>query len=359
MHSKNLVGVILAICVSLVGCGGGGSSNTGPSGGTSSGNSGSGTNTGGSTGTGTGTGNSSSTIVTSVPAATYTANSANATIYAQMNTIRLAIGAGLLTENADLDKSAAAHLNYLALNGIADPSFHVEASGQTGFTGVNPSDRMTVAGYSFSMSGESGFSALTAGAAQAQCVNSWADSVYHVQTLLVGYRDVGVAAGDNALVSSPSITASTCVVDLGVQLNVQPQYPASGVVLTYPYNGQTGVATSFNNQDESPTPVPDLNGVGQPITVNLSAAVSSVTTFTLTAAGATVPTRILAPSGTTGPGVVIDGNINVNFVTLVPISALSANTTYTVTFSGVANGTPMTRTWSFTTGATGNSTTNI
>ena len=357
MRSKILVTLGLIICSSLIACGGGGSSSSSASGGTTGGNSGGGTNTGASTGTGTK--NSTSTIVSSVPAATYTANSANATIYAQMNTIRLAIGAGLLTENADLDKSAAAHLNYLALNGIADPSFHVETSGQTGFTGVNPSDRMAAAGYSFSLAGESGFSALAAGAVQTQCVSSWADSVYHVEALLVGYRDVGVAAGDNALVSSPSITASTCVADLGVQLNVQPQYPASGVILTYPYNGQTGVATSFNNLEEVPTPVPDLNGVGQPITVNLSAAVSSVATFTLTAGGATVPTRILAPTGTTGPGVVIDGNINANFVTLVPISALAANTTYTVTFNGLANGTAMASVWSFTTGATGYTTINI
>ena len=33
--------------------------------------------------------------------------------------------------------------------------------------------------------------------------------------------------------------------------------------------------------------------------------------------GTAVPTRILAPTGTTGPGVVIDSNINANFVTLV------------------------------------------
>jgi uncharacterized protein YkwD len=358
MQSKIFVTFALVIGVALTGCGGGGSSNTSDGGGMTSGNTGSGTNSVGSTGTGTETG--TSTIVTSVPPATYTANGDNAIIYAQMNTIRLAIGSGLLAENVDLDKSATAHLNYLALNGIADPSFHVETSGQAGFTGVNPSDRMTAAGYNYSTTGETGYSALVASAAVTGCVNGWADSVYHVEALLVGYRDVGVAAGDNALASSPSITVSTCVVDLGVQANAQPQYPASGVLLAYPYSDQTGVATSFNNQSEIPTPVPDLTGVGQPITVNLSAAVNSISVFTLTAAGGiVVPTRILAPAGTSGLGVVIDGNINANFATLVPTSALSPNTTYTVKFNGVANGTTMSGSWSFTTGAAGYTTTNI
>ena len=333
------ISAMIMASVMVTACGGGGGSSSSPA----MGNSGS-------------TANSPvSTIVTSVPAATYPASSYAAAIYTQLNSFRSNVGSGLLTQNTDLDTASAAHLNYLALNGVVDPSFHIEAGGQAGFTGVDPQTRALVAGY-LGQAGEVGYSQLQAGA-ETNCVMAWADSVYHMAAILGSQRDVGVAAGDNTLVSNPSITAATCVSDYGIQSGATGQYPAPGAVLAYPFNGQTGVPTSFNNQAEEPIPVSDLNGVGQPVGVNLNSPVFTVNSFTLTNAGTAVPSRILANSSVIGTGVVTDSNVEPGYAYLVPISVLLPNTTYSVTFTAIVSATSTTpavsyaKTWTFTTGA--------
>ena len=344
-----LTAISVLVTFTLAGCGGGsGSAGTPVTGVT--------TSTGGGSGSTT-----SATLVTSVPPATYTANSANATIYQELNTLRSGIGSGLLTQNAALDQSSVAHLQYLQKNGIADPSFHIETQGQTGFTGADPSTRAAAAGYTASLIGEVGYAALVANGNLAS-VNSWSDSVYHIVAILGNQRDVGVACSDAPLPDNTTgqpVTQSICVSDFGIQSTAQGQLPTSGTVLAYPYNNQTNVPTGFKNQSESPIPAPDLDGVGQPIVVNLNDTVSDVKTFTITtAAGAAVQARIMVASASvTGNGLTVDANMASEgmsgFVVLLPTSTLQPNTQYNVSFAAVGTtfSGAYTKTWSFTTGS--------
>jgi len=72
--------------------------------------------------------------------------------------------------------------------------------------------------------------------------------------------------------------------------------------------------------------------------------------------GAVVSTRILVPqsavSGSTA-SVTADPNngLSPGVAFLLPLAQLKANTKYTVTFSGARDGSPMSTSWSFTTGA--------
>jgi len=340
---------ILVTTLALAACGGGGGSST----------SGSTTPTNGSTGTTTPTA-PVSTIVTSVPTATYAANSTEATLYAQLNALRLAAGSGLLAQNSALDTSSKAHANYVSLNGLLDPSFHIETAGQPGFTGASPSARATAAGYSAGAD-EVGYTAFVAGG-NINSVNFWADSVYHISVVLGNLHDVGFGCEDAPLPNNTTgqpITQSVCVSDFGNQAGIAGQIPLPYTVLAYPYSGQTGVPTGFSNQEENPVPAPDLNGVGQPVLVNLNDTVASVSQFTLTTVGGTaVPARILvASSSVTGTGLTVDANMSSEgmstYAVLLPTSALTANTTYTVTFTGMGTANTAktyTLSWSFTTG---------
>jgi hypothetical protein len=96
------------------------------------------------------------------------------------------------------------------------------------------------------------------------------------------------------------------------------------------------------------------------VQVNAASAgdVLTVSSFTLTAAnGTVVPTRIIVPSaaltGSTASATadVNSGEMQPGHAFLLPLAALTANTTYTVAFSGARDGTPISKTWTFTTGS--------
>jgi len=300
----------------------------------------------------------SADIVTEVPTPTYPVNGAQATVFNQINALRAKVGSGLLAQDAALDKAAEAHFNYIVLNGWLDT--HFENPALSGFTGVDPSERAMNAGYA------GGASEVMAGALGANradtCVPTWANSVYHMFALFAPDRDLGIGAGDIPRVGpmQNDYIETYCVLDISKKSQARSQRPVAGTVLTYPYDRQTSVPVLFLNRNEIPQPLPELDGVGQPIAASFATQTSphpkvTVTSYTVTAQGAgSVAAKVLAaPSVSIAAGVdaVADDQVWPEMVFLVPVSPLTPDTTYAVVFEGTVDGKPVRKSWSFTTEA--------
>jgi hypothetical protein len=118
---------------------------------------------------------------------------------------------------------------------------------------------------------------------------------------------------------------------------------AANAVVTWPFNGQTGVLPNFLSDTEEPDPVPNINEVGYPISVHANIdAPMTMQTFTVRprGGGANLQVQVVNSSATASKRTAI---------AIVPLARLAAATTYDVSFSGTVNGNPVTRDWSFTT----------
>lgn len=279
-------------------------------------------------------------LVTTVAPATYTGEFNTA--FNLINNERNQCGFGLLSQNAQMDVSAAAHARYIVTNS-SGATAHIEVPGQPGYTGVNPSDRMTVAGYSVGSSDE-----VVALGSGTTAIRTLMSGPYHLATLMGSYRDVGIgmqATNVNAM--------SVVVVDVGYQRIAAPQLLASSDVKTYPCDGASGVKPGLTaNESPSPTPGRDLgvNPVGAPIYVR----VRDGNTLTITNAGmlkvassASVPLR----AATTSANDPNKGYLLANEGYVLPESPLDPNSQYQVTITGTNNGVAFSRTFTFTTGA--------
>ncbi|SHN44621.1 Uncharacterized conserved protein YkwD, contains CAP (CSP/antigen 5/PR1) domain [Duganella sacchari] len=301
-------------------------------------------------------------LVSTVATPTYAAGTGNIAVFNAINALRDKLGSGLLSQNTALDQAALAHWNYLDINTIV--SLHSETEGKRGFTGVDATARAKAAGYTSAYVDEVIFG--TNGADNfAGCVASWANSVYHIGVLFSGMRDIGISAlttKDDPVFGKYTV----CVADFSMGTSKSEQLPADGTIRTYPYADQTGVPIVFYNQAESPTPLPDYQELGTPVTLNFktksfvaAGAKPSITISQLSITppgGQPVAARILANTtngsvSTSGPELTRDDRMAAYTVTIVPVTRMLANTIYTVSFSGMVNGATVSKSWKFTTAA--------
>ncbi|REE07149.1 hypothetical protein B0G71_7630 [Paraburkholderia sp. BL27I4N3] len=357
MKQKNisaLTAVSFAAAIALSACGGGGSS--------------------GSTTGATPPATSPSTagnLQTSVPAATYTGGTAQATIFAQLNAYRSAMGVGQLKQDSVLDTSANAHALYLVnnfANGNITSVTHNEISTFANYYEATPLSRARKAGApATEWIGENaavGLSLATGDANAASCLGQYLNTVYHLQAATSVEETIGVGFQTNA-----GQATYGCVLDFGQTTNVNGtpidngfyagggQQMATDVSAVTPYPNETNVARAM--VAEAPNPAPDLPSPGRPVLFRVTAAsagdVLTVTSFTLSASGSAVPARIIVPSaamtGSTGTTADVNNALFAGVVALLPLTPLAANTTYTATFSGERDGKPVNMTWTFTTGS--------
>lgn len=301
-------------------------------------------------------------LVPTVATPTYASDSGNLVVFNAVNALRARIGSGQLAQSSSLDQAAQAHWNYLDINTIV--SLHSETEGKTGFTGVDATARAKVAGYSaayvdeviFGTNGPNNF---------AGCAASWANSVYHIGVLFSGMRDIGISAlntKDDPVYGKYTV----CVADFSMATSKSEQLPADGTIRVYPYPDQTGIPIVFYNQAESPTPLPQYQELGTPVTLNFKTKsfvatgakpTVSVTQLNITPAGGQpLPAKILtsATGGsitTTALELTADSHFAAYTLTVVPVSRMTPNTVYTVSFSGTVNGTALSKSWKFTTAA--------
>ncbi len=251
---------------------------------------------------------------------------------------RADIGLGMLTCNDSLNKAAVAHSNYLRLNNTVS---HDEVAGNPGFYGASTKDRITTAGY---ILGDSyAFGEVISAASDRS-------GFYHAEELIAAiyhrfvifepmFREMGTGA------SSASSGYTYFTADMGTRnFNVGL---GLGKTVIYPKNGQVSVPTSFDSDTESPDPVPNLNRVGYPVSIHsdISAPAGGikVTSFTIRRrGGAELATRLLTHEVDTE-------HTPKQAAAIVPLSTLTANTTYDVSFVGTVDGVDVMKNWSFTT----------
>jgi Cysteine-rich secretory protein family len=310
----------------------------------------------------------------SVATPTYAADSVQLAAFNQLNVYRNAMGVGMLSQDPVLDTAAQAHALYLFSNlkaGTITAISHNEIPGNVNYYADTPLSRGQKAGAPateyINEVVAANVSQVTSAATGADCMAQLLDTVYHLVNLTYGQETVGIGymPGDSTW------PLYTCVADFGTLTGVSGspgpnnysysggQQIASNVVVHSPLSNETGVRTAMSL--ESPNPAPDLSAPGRPIMVRVNAErgnTLSVAQFTLTDnSGVTVAARILVPSSaqasSTASTVADTNNMLPNgSAFLLPLTALKANTTYTVTFNGARDGIALPATsWTFTTGA--------
>lgn len=240
-----------------------------------------------------------------------------------VNETRAAMGSPCATMVAALNTSSTKHCAYYAANlnnatCIADA--HVEVSTCTDYVAAQFYDRETAAGYTGSPDAED----MAFQDNGTQALDEWINSVWHRTPILDPWtRDYGYGS------------ATMCdTMDFGVGASAP-----SDLIVTYPYNGQTGVPTSFNGAEEGPTPPVPPNGwpSGYPVHVYIAGlnAEPTVTTTVTThefsvVGGAQLAHQWITPS--TPNAVLFDS------VVLYGNDPLTANTTYLVHVAGTRSG---------------------
>jgi len=319
--------------------------------------------------------NPSVQVSTTIQPTTYATTSMQASLYAQLNARRLAMGVGTLAQDPFLDNAAAASALYNGANfatGALTALEHTEVSTLLDFDAATPLARAQAAGApATEWIGED----LAAGVPQASqaayatnCLARLLPTVYHLQDLTNSAQTLGIGFQQ----SSGSFVDYVCALLSGQTAGVTGTPSANGLLVAggqqmaittvafSPLSGETGVPLAMVPEDTNAAP--DLSSPGTPIMVRVNAAnvgdVLKVSTFMLTTTGgALVPTRIIVPqaavSGSTAAGVTADVNglLAPGVAFLLPLTALTANTTYNVQFAGTRDNAGVTATWSFTTGS--------
>lgn len=248
---------------------------------------------------------------------------------------RTGIGLSALVRNARLDTAAAGHSNYLRLNNTVS---HDQVAGSPGFTGASLENRLTAAGYTLSRPYAYGEVISAAGDRSGfYHAEELITAIYHRFVILEPvFKEMGTGASTN----SSNYTYFTA--DFAASGGYGPGL-GRGRIATYPADGQVMVPATFLSDTETPDPVPNQNAVGYPVSVH--ADISSnivVTSFTIRPRnGAALTTRLLSSA--------TDTHTSSHVAAIVPLTTLSANTAYDVSFTGTVDGVAVSRNWSFTT----------
>jgi hypothetical protein len=239
-----------------------------------------------------------------------------------INQTRAAMGSPCDNIVPALDTSATKHCVYYAANVnnatcVADP--HVEVSSCTDYVSANFEDRETAAGYNCMPSLTQSCEASEVMAFDDNptvALGQWIGSIYHRSPLLdPRMRDFGYG------------NATGCdTIDLGEGAG---STTPDDVIVSYPYNGQTGVALSFNGALEEPTPPVPPNGWPSALPIHVYMAATSITLTTDDfgiQGGAQLAHQVLTPQASQG--------YLVNAIVLYGNAPLVSQTTYQVHIAG-------------------------
>ncbi len=251
-----------------------------------------------------------------------------------INQTRSAMGSPCANDVPSLNTSATKHCQYYAANAgnkpcITDP--HAEVSTCTDYVAAAFYDRETDAGYKCNPSATQSCGASEVMAFDddpTAALGQWIGSIYHRSPLLdPRMRDFGYG------------NATGCdTIDLGE--GAGSTTPAD-VIVSYPYDGQTGVARSFNGAQESPTPPVPPNGWPSALPVHVYML---ATTITLTTdefgidGGAQLAHQVMTPQSANGylsNALVLYGNAPLVAATKYHVHV--AGTRQNKTFSGMTS----------------------
>lgn len=252
---------------------------------------------------------------------------------AAVNALRVPVGSGCINEVLTLNTSALNHCGYYAMYTMGDACIadaHTEVSTCMGFYGASPFDRMMKAGY---QGGNSEVMAFVDNPMSA--IATWVNSVWHRTPILDPWTaDMGYG------------NATRCdTIDFG---RGKPTAPNDTVVV-YPYNGQTGVPTSFDGSREGPMPPAPATGWPSSSPVNVYAKGIKVTEHILMLDADPTPIDHVWLDAASLPASMQGYLPNTAF--LYGNKPFAANTKYRVKIVGMRTGGTLNLEWTFTTGA--------
>ncbi|AUT75436.1 serine protease [Paraburkholderia hospita] len=318
-----LTAVSFAAAIALSACGGGGGGN------------------GGSTAAAPSTPASSPTTG-NVTTPQYASTSAQLAVFNTLNQQRQQCGLPAFTENTVLDQAAQAHADYQGLNGglITD----TEDSSKPGFTGMTYSDRAVKAGFpglqtTYSGGASAGFytnATLTETQYGTNIAYAWMSGVYHISVAAWPVTEIGVGWKELTFNGFPQIVSSVSIANL--------QTLSGNLPLTFPCQGSSGLP--YSTGGETPVPPNTSGNFGQPVAVigNQTDTITLQSGTMTDTSGTVVNLQLLNSSN--DPNKLLPAWEAVAY----PAAPLTANTSYTVSLSGTRNGTPFSRTFTFTTG---------
>lgn len=252
-----------------------------------------------------------------------------------INYRRVQAGLSAAQRDARIDRAATAHANYQQQNNLVT---HDEDRSKTGFTGVTPSARLIAAGYPLDADAiaDGEVIAATAEPDGFAAAEGLMGAIYHRYLMLepsfdlAGSGSAHRAGGYDWL--NVNFVATRGSSGLG-----------TGRIVVWPVADQRKVRTSFLSDEETPDPVAGQNEVGYPVSVHADiGTILQVARFAMRErGGAELPVRLLEHRS--------DSETPASAAAIIPLSPLRAGTIYDVEFSGAADGTPVTRNWSFST----------
>ncbi|MGX9718419.1 CAP domain-containing protein [Janthinobacterium lividum] len=293
-------------------------------------------------------------LQTTVAAATYAPNSVLSSAYNTLNGARQAYGVGLLAQNAKLDQSAANHAAYVSARwGAQDFANvgHLEDASKSGFTGVNPSDRIAYAGYTAATTGEVLTTFISVDGVQSDpgvvAVNGLMSGPYHRFNLLDSSKEIGIADASAVFVGEGGKN-HTVVLNSAVAFSDKSQLPNASWVGVWPLDQAKDVMYGFAG--ESPNPIPANGGAcaGYPASIQIrNGLVLGTTSFTMVETAGNVPVTVQLSTASSD---VNPSQARTNSAYIIPFKPLKLATQYTVRFVGTSGTNAIDKTWSFTTG---------
>ena len=289
---------------------------------------------------------------TTAPTPGYASGSEELAAFQFLNAERGRCGFGVLAQNTKLDAAAKAHADYQLVNNVFS---HTEdaATRPAGFTGATMVERYAFQQYTNLGGAVDEISGITGSSDKngfgVEGMRNLLNAPYHLQGLMSGMRESGVAVRSSADIGTP--TPRVLLQWNGAYArDVGPQLLRPDDVLTYPCEGTTGVDRQLTN--ESPEPVPGRDLRASPLGTSVYIATRTGNALDLAAATMT-NTRTGAPV-TLRPAVTATNDPEQAYgrheAYVAADAPLNANTPYQVTVSGTNNGVAFTRTFTFTTG---------
>ena len=293
-------------------------------------------------------------LLTTPQPSPFAAGSIEAQTWDELTRIRIAGGFGAPIYDEVMTKAAANHVQYVlakALTGLPGEG-HGETVGVTGFTGVDPQARCVAAAVGTTGQGKMSCSEVIGGTyardGNVGLMGLFTLATGHMQTIL-SFNSNRFGMNFMPFPDKPGWSYNnTGTVDLGHRTDapvVLSSAQANSIVGVYPFPSQTGVGIGLVANTGT-----GLIGSGYALNILVQPSSGGnpvVTAFTLRKQGDTVdtPTAIHVAGTYSGTEPTFPG-----WSILLPTVVLDQNTIYTVTYAATINGTPVSKTWSFTTG---------
>ena len=291
----------------------------------------------------------------------YAPGSEELAAFSLLNAERGRCGFGLLAANAPLDAAARAHADYQIINSL---NSHLQNARQfpEGFTGTDPAARVRAQGYTDLGGVTDEFAFFTSSRPPLSKrgigmlgVRGLLNAPYHLNGLMTGYRDVGMAVRSKEDTGKGQ-EGVFVQINAAYTASAGPQLLGSSDVQTYPCEGTTGVNRQLTN--ETPNPVPGRDLRTAPLGSTVYIAVREGNRLTITSAamtraatGEAVTLRAPVTSANDPYGPCLTGCFGPHQAYVVPDAPLLPDTAYTVMVSGTNNGAAFSRSFIFSTGS--------